>query len=642
MAVASSSNKGFDLILSNQDTHPMDKTFALIKPDAYPRREAIIEDIKKCGFTILKQSEPKPTKEQFEEFYAEHKERHFFNDLVAFMQSGPIVAMVLQKENAVPDWRKTIGPTNSLKAKEEAPESLRAKYGTDGQANACHGSANDDDAKREIEFCRVRYLDPLHLRHPPDIHHSYCCLTRQSNYCHSRLKNPTPNPYAPQSPHHLTEDTGATAQSSDALFKDITWIITISGPEFRKQLDRRNPPTVVKLKNTQKVTENPPLGKPVPQSPGNPRISGEDRLSWTEIKQVERALLSILIPDVPIAPFPYHILHPPTPSRKPKSRRTRSKSTSRRRHPLVRTSSPLQSIQLQPKGNPSPCNSTPLTAMSPGITKADQTQTADSVTEVESKQESDMSSLWRRYNQECCERVDDHANHSEIDILINLHPSTPLLDEDGSATLSKPPSPKPTSSSNPHRSRKQPSRHPKSQSKVNLHKSKQFLDDDDSDPLYEPSRYYRKQISRLKPSKPAPSPATVSFPPAPRQPLRDDGGMGIKVCEVLGRRKRMGWEGWNGELARKEAEFEDMHSQMRTLWGDAVGGMGRTGNEGVLESALEETKTRMRRVQAEERRKEEERRMGLEDWRGEWCRKEEMRKEKKGEEGKRRTGRRKM
>ncbi|KAK2945172.1 hypothetical protein BLNAU_19911 [Blattamonas nauphoetae] len=611
------------------------------------------------------------------------------------------------------------------------------------------------------------------------------------------------------------------------LFKDLMWKITISIQSIGKPLDHRNPPTVIKLKNTQKVSEHPPLGKPVPQSPGNPRISGEDRLSWTEKKRVERALLSLLIPAMLIPHFPYPMHVSEIPSQKPKSHNAKSKSQSRRRRPLVPAPSPLQSTQLQPKGNPSPCDSTPLTAMSPEITKTDQTQTADSVTEVESKQESDMSSLWRRYNQECCERVDDHANHSEIDILINLHPSTPLLGEDDSDSLYELPSTEPTSSSNSNSTRKQPSRHPKSKSKMNLpilhpllrsHQSKRLLIDDDSDTLYEPSPYFKKLTSRpkrptkslvtphpkslieslqfpanpssvsnsdlfdklrphraqsqptlepplvqsqlamgdpssslslstplpvsdvavdssqidtpinlhpstpllgeddsatlskppspkstspsnsdrprtqpsrhpksqskmnlpilhpllgshsskrllndddsdsshepllsppkpkrkpqLKRSKPTPTPltpsqpATVSFPhfpfpPAPRQSLRDDGGMGMKVCEVLERRKRMGWEGWNGELARKEAEFEDMHSQMRTLWGDAVRGMGRTGNEGVLERALEETKTRMRRVQAEERRKEEERRMGLEDRRGEWIRKQEIRKEKK-------------
>ncbi|KAK2958751.1 putative Nucleoside diphosphate kinase [Blattamonas nauphoetae] len=68
------------------------------------------------------------------------------------MASGPIVAMVLSKENAIVEWRALIGPTNSLKAREEKPESIRARFGTDGQANAVHGSANPADARREVNF----------------------------------------------------------------------------------------------------------------------------------------------------------------------------------------------------------------------------------------------------------------------------------------------------------------------------------------------------------------------------------------------------------------------------------------------------------------------------------------------------------
>ncbi|KAH7816882.1 nucleoside-diphosphate kinase [Monocercomonoides exilis] len=125
-------------------------TLALIKPDAYPKRAEIIEEIKANGFTIVKMREEKCTPDLLKVFYKEHEEKHFFNDLVNFMASGPIVILALSKVNAVPEWRKLIGPTNSLVAKEKNPETLRAKYGTDGQCNACHGSANDDDAKREL------------------------------------------------------------------------------------------------------------------------------------------------------------------------------------------------------------------------------------------------------------------------------------------------------------------------------------------------------------------------------------------------------------------------------------------------------------------------------------------------------------
>ena len=87
-----------------------------------------------------------------QEFYAEHRGKPFFDTLTEFMSSGPIVAMELISDGAIQKWRKLIGPTNAFKAREEAPSSLRAQFGTDGTRNACHGSDAPSSADRELNF----------------------------------------------------------------------------------------------------------------------------------------------------------------------------------------------------------------------------------------------------------------------------------------------------------------------------------------------------------------------------------------------------------------------------------------------------------------------------------------------------------
>lgn len=92
------------------------------------------------------------TKERAGQFYIEHKDRPFYDDLKSFMSSGPILALILRKQDAIQSWRKLMGPTNSDKAREEAPNSIRAKFGTDGSKNATHGSDSPQSAAREIAF----------------------------------------------------------------------------------------------------------------------------------------------------------------------------------------------------------------------------------------------------------------------------------------------------------------------------------------------------------------------------------------------------------------------------------------------------------------------------------------------------------
>ncbi|KAK3704851.1 hypothetical protein QZH41_017568 [Actinostola sp. cb2023] len=135
--------------------HPgiyVELTLAIIKTDAVHKTDEIEEIILQHGFTILNKRRVQLTPEQTSDFYAEHYGKMFFPSLVAYMSSGPIVALVLARENAVSFWRQLIGPTNTQKARDQAPESLRAIYGTDGTRNALHGSDSIVNAEREIHF----------------------------------------------------------------------------------------------------------------------------------------------------------------------------------------------------------------------------------------------------------------------------------------------------------------------------------------------------------------------------------------------------------------------------------------------------------------------------------------------------------
>ena len=124
------------------------RTFTMIKPDAFSKGHsgAIIDKIIKSGFRIVALKLTRLSKEKAGEFYAVHKERPFYGELVDFMSSGPIVAAILEKDNAVEDFRKLIGATDPKKA---APGTIRALFAKSIDANAIHGS--DSDANAEIE-----------------------------------------------------------------------------------------------------------------------------------------------------------------------------------------------------------------------------------------------------------------------------------------------------------------------------------------------------------------------------------------------------------------------------------------------------------------------------------------------------------
>ncbi len=124
------------------------RTFTMIKPDAVSAGNtgAIIKMIEEAGFRIVAMKKTHLTMERAGQFYAIHRERPFFNDLCTYMSSGAIVPMILEKENAVEDFRKLIGATDPQKA---APGTIRNLFAKSIEANAIHGS--DSDANAEIE-----------------------------------------------------------------------------------------------------------------------------------------------------------------------------------------------------------------------------------------------------------------------------------------------------------------------------------------------------------------------------------------------------------------------------------------------------------------------------------------------------------
>ena len=127
------------------------RTFTMIKPDAVANGHmgAIINDITEAGFKIIALKYTKLTADIAGKFYEVHAERPFYNDLVSFMSSGPIVAAILEKDNAIEDFRKLIGATNPTEA---AEGTIRKKYAKSIDANAVHGSDSDDNAKIEGDF----------------------------------------------------------------------------------------------------------------------------------------------------------------------------------------------------------------------------------------------------------------------------------------------------------------------------------------------------------------------------------------------------------------------------------------------------------------------------------------------------------
>jgi len=129
----------------------LEKTLSIIKPDAVERNleNEIKEIFKNKGFTIVKEKKIQIEKSEAEKFYKVHETKPFYNDLCAYLSSGPIVVMVLEKDDAVLGNRELMGATNPKEAKEDT---IRKKYGISIDKNSVHGSDSVENAKIEIDF----------------------------------------------------------------------------------------------------------------------------------------------------------------------------------------------------------------------------------------------------------------------------------------------------------------------------------------------------------------------------------------------------------------------------------------------------------------------------------------------------------
>ncbi len=129
----------------------IERTFGIVKPDAVEKGAVggVVDMIEKAGLKIVGLRLVKIADAQARAFYAVHKERPFFPDLVKFMTSGPAVVMAIEGENAIARYREVMGPTDSTKA---PAGTIRNKYGTNIERNAVHGSDGPDTAKGELAF----------------------------------------------------------------------------------------------------------------------------------------------------------------------------------------------------------------------------------------------------------------------------------------------------------------------------------------------------------------------------------------------------------------------------------------------------------------------------------------------------------
>jgi len=134
----------------------LQRTFSIIKPDAVRRGATgdILHTLQERGFRIIGMKMLEISKQQAQGFYAVHAGRPFFDSLTAFMSSGPLVVLVLEKENAIADLRELMGPTNPAQA---PAGSIRKKWGANIENNAIHGSDAEETARFEISYFFAGY-----------------------------------------------------------------------------------------------------------------------------------------------------------------------------------------------------------------------------------------------------------------------------------------------------------------------------------------------------------------------------------------------------------------------------------------------------------------------------------------------------
>lgn len=128
----------------------MNRSFLLLKPDALQKKVVgeIISMVEKEGFNILNIRMKRWTREEAEKFYAVHRGKEFFEGLVEFMISGPVIGLLLEKENAIEDLRKLVGATDPSRAE---PGTIRHKYGTNVRVNAVHASDSQESFEYEVK-----------------------------------------------------------------------------------------------------------------------------------------------------------------------------------------------------------------------------------------------------------------------------------------------------------------------------------------------------------------------------------------------------------------------------------------------------------------------------------------------------------
>ena len=141
----------FARLLTKNNLYMTNRTFTMIKPDAVKAGNIgnILQMMNAAGFRIIAMKYLQISRQQAEQFSEIHAARPFFGELTEFMSSGPIVAAILEKDNAVADFRKLIGATNPAQAEEGT---IRKKYAASVGENAVHGSDSDDNAKIEGDF----------------------------------------------------------------------------------------------------------------------------------------------------------------------------------------------------------------------------------------------------------------------------------------------------------------------------------------------------------------------------------------------------------------------------------------------------------------------------------------------------------
>ncbi|XP_036298944.1 nucleoside diphosphate kinase 7 isoform X1 [Pipistrellus kuhlii] len=129
-----------------------EKTLALIKPNAISKAGEIIEIIIKAGFTITKLKMMMLSRKEAADFHIDHQAKPFYNELIQFITSGPVIAMEILRDDAICEWKRLLGPANSVMARGDAPCSIRALFGADCIRNAAHGPDSFACAAREMEL----------------------------------------------------------------------------------------------------------------------------------------------------------------------------------------------------------------------------------------------------------------------------------------------------------------------------------------------------------------------------------------------------------------------------------------------------------------------------------------------------------